>query len=271
MGDKEKQKAEKLARKEAEAAKAKQDAEIDSRTRSGANFKTENEALLEEFRKLNLKIDSNNQELTASINNLQITLTALVAQSEERMTEKMEKQANELRSQFDLEIGHIRASLSLAETNLNKRIKRTEFDPDVSIVVFGLPFAEGENVVLRVEALIESLECDPVPRIVAAQRLAPRDQKPGLIKVELASTDDKIAVLRRKKALKDIATYSTVYINTAKSHTERLLDLNLKTLLEEIPSGKDFFFTSNGRLVRKKRSDTQPGAHGAHGVTHHPN
>ena len=101
------------------------------------------------------------------------------------------------------------------------------------------------------------LECDPVPEIVAVERIQARGRHPGLVKVELRSTEEKVAVLRRKSKLKssDNDIFKKVYVSSAKSHTERLVDLNFRALLREIPAGKDFYVAANGRLVKR----TPPG------------
>ncbi len=51
-----------------------------------------------------------------------------------------------------------------------------------------------------------------------------------------------------------------VYIHSAKAHAERLIDLNFCTLLLEIPSGRDFDITGNGRLARRDAERTHGGA-----------
>ncbi len=58
----------------------------------------------------------------------------------------------------------------------------------------------------------------------------------------------KIAILRLKQKLKDHPGYRNVYVRSAKSHTDWLIEL--KTLLREISTGRDFFITGSGRLMR---------------------
>ena len=42
-----------------------------------------------------------------------------------------------------------------------------------------------------------------------------------------------------------------MYIRSSKSHSDRLAELNLKTILSEIPNGNDYRILGNGRLVKK--------------------
>lgn len=43
---------------------------------------------------------------------------------------------------------------------------------------------------------------------------------------------------------------------SSKSHTERILELNARTLLREMPNGNQFRITSNGRIVKKTPRST---------------
>ena len=159
---------------------------------------------------------------------------------------------------MDLEIAQVVARIERVEKSLKETTEKLtpQFDPNVSITIAGLPFQDGENVTARVKRLLfEGMHCDPVPVVVAAERLVPRGRGPGLIKVEFPTVQVKVAVLRRKQQLKEKELYSKVYVHSAKTHAERLIELNFKTILDEIPTGKNFYVTGNGRVVRR-----EPGA-----------
>lgn len=92
----------------------------------------------------------------------------------------------------------------------------------------------------RVKSLLsEELRCDPVPEVVDVERLSPRGRGPGVIKVEFRTEQEKVAVLSHKRSLRDNENYSRVFIHAAKSHAERLINLNFRTLLTELPCGKE--------------------------------
>lgn len=59
-----------------------------------------------------------------------------------------------------------------------------------------------------------------MPSVVNTERLKPRGRVPGLIKTELGSVEEKVAVLRRKQVLREEEGFSRVYINSAKSHAD---------------------------------------------------
>lgn len=95
------------------------------------------------------------------------------------------------------------------------------------------------------------MDCEPVPKIVAVERMRAQGRNTGLIRVELETTPEKVAVLRRRFKLKDNESYRRVYVSSAKSHAERLMEFNLRTLLREIPAAKDYYLANNGRLVKR--------------------
>lgn len=115
----------------------------------------------------------------------------------------------------------------------------------------------------RIETLLgEGLGCEPVPKLINVERMTPRGRGPGIIKVELRAVEEKVAVLRRKQRLRDNDIYKNVYINSAKSHAERRVDLKFRTLLKESPFGKDFILARSGRLLRRSQMDDTAGRNG---------
>ncbi|KAJ8412585.1 hypothetical protein AAFF_G00129210 [Aldrovandia affinis] len=111
--------------------------------------------------------------------------------------------------------------LKIAEKAAQKKIS----EPDVSLIIVGLPQADDEDLMANVKDLLcEGLDCDPVPDLVAVECIRGRGRQPGLVKVELRSVQEKEAVLRRKSKLKSSERFQKVYVSSAKSHTERLLD-----------------------------------------------
>ena len=65
----------------------------------------------------------------------------------------------------------------------------------------------------------------------------------------------KFEVLRQKKMLANKRHYKNIFIRSSKSHAERLLDKNLKILLNELNLTDKFRFTSHGRLYRVQDDD----------------
>ncbi len=64
-----------------------------------------------------------------------------------------------------------------------------------------------------------------------------------------------VDVLKAKRTLKDKTQYNNLYlyIRSAKSHEERLIDLNFTTLMDHLQVSDVFRFTGSGRLVPQDR------------------
>lgn len=122
-----------------------------------------------------------------------------------------------------------------------KEAKKKSFDPDVSVIIVGLPQSEGEDLMAKVNNLLHvGLGCDTVLCPAAVERVRTRGDRPGLVKVELSSVQEKVTVLRRKSKLKDNDSFNKVYVSSAKSHAERLMDLNFRTLSVKLQLGRTF-------------------------------
>lgn len=95
-----------------------------------------------------------------------------------------------------------------------------------------------------------------MPELVAVERLRPRGPGPSIIKVEFRTVEEKVAALRLKHLLRENWSFERVYIRSAKSHVDCLIELNFRTLLRELPTvGKDFYITGNGRVMKRSPVD----------------
>ncbi|CAC5399192.1 unnamed protein product [Mytilus coruscus] len=63
--------------------------------------------------------------------------------------------------------------------------------------------------------------------------------------------------LRNKHKLKNSEIHSRVFIQGAKSHIERLLEKNARTILRELPQGKSYRISGNGRILKKSTDNDQ--------------
>ena len=123
-------------------------------------------------------------------------------------------------------------------------------DPEITIIVNNIEQESGEDI-LEIASELIYLVNDSV-KVVAAKRLTSRiTGKPGLVKISLSNLEEKKMVLREKRKLKEVERYKKVFLRGSKSHTDRILELNARTLLDELPHGDQFRVTSNGRIVKK--------------------
>ena len=86
-----------------------------------------------------------------------------------------------------------------------------------------------------------------------------RRGKPRLMKVAFETIDQKVQVLRAKMALKGHPIFDRVYLRSSKSHTERLFELNAKTILSVLPNGHLYRVAANCHILKKDNSrDPRP-------------
>lgn len=211
---------------------------------------------MNELKALSAKIDqvhsAMEKQVNIKIDSLREHMDKLIKDSQEKMKMDLEKTAKELRENLDLEVGIMSSRMESIEAKLANKSFKPSFDPSVSLVITGLQQEDNEDLMFKVMDLLrDGLGCDPAPTPAAVERIRARGTKPGLVKVELSSVEEKVAVLRRKANLKDNERFQRVFVSSAKSHAERLVELNFRTFLRETAAGKDFYVTSNGRLVKR--------------------
>ena len=121
------------------------------------------------------------------------------------------------------------------------------YSAEVSIVAFSVKQNTNEDPKFAAEQLIQQgVGLDGIP-VVRAIRLGSRNGKAGVLKIELANKEDKIKVLQNKTNLIQSENHKGVFIRSAQTHAERLIQLNFKTILNELPNGQKYYVTGNGR------------------------
>ena len=126
---------------------------------------------------------------------------------------------------------------------------------DVTVIAKDLPYIEGEDLLMTARELIATMGEDVYSNVnvVAASRMHARYRnKPGLVKISLANVKQKILVLRNKRKLKDSVEFRRVYLEGAKSHVERLIEINTRAILRELPQGRAYRVAGNGQILRRQ-------------------
>ena len=91
--------------------------------------------------------------------------------------------------------------------------------------------------------------------------------RPGLVKIQFESLEDKIKVFREKHNLRNSEEYKKVFLRSSKPHAERLTELNFKTVLELIPKGSEYGISANGKITKKEENRVRTGASATAGQT----
>lgn len=133
-------------------------------------------------------------------------------------------------------------------------------DSDMSVIVSGLTFDKDENLLTIAQELIKAIDNDVSTKVEITKtvRFTSRVQgKPGLVKVSFRNVGEKILVLRNKMKLKDKEPYKRVYINSCKTRAERLMEYNARSLLRQLPDGRNFRVDASGRIQQRRDPDSQ--------------
>ena len=142
-------------------------------------------------------------------------------------------------------------------------VNQSVSNEELTVIVTNLKETNNEDPLRLARELTDALgeEVSRYVNVIDACRFSERRRgKPRLMKIAYETVEQKIKVLRAKMALKGHPVFDRVYIRSSKSHTERLLELNAKTILSELPNGHLYIVAANGRILKKdntrdRRSD----------------
>ena len=127
-------------------------------------------------------------------------------------------------------------------------------DNDLTIIASGLSYTADENLYQKVDNLLLALGEDVHSQlhVSAVSRLSSRVAgRPGIVKISFQTVNEKITVLRNKMLLRDNLDYNDVYLKSSKSHAERLIELNARTILRNLPPGHSLRVDANGRIKQR--------------------
>ena len=134
---------------------------------------------------------------------------------------------------------------------------------ELTVIATNIPVRHDRPLIDTAKALISALGEDILrrSRITDVKRCPDRGTgKPPLLKIALETVEQKVDVLRAKESLKNTREFKNVYLRSSKTHTERILELNAKTLLSQLPNGNQYRVTANGRIVKKDNRNGTPNA-----------
>ena len=87
-------------------------------------------------------------------------------------------------------------------TKLEEKQEKAEmFDYETTVVVTNLPFERGEDLGKKIDLLVKDDLRVHGLRILRVLRLNSKTDRPGLVKVQLESLDEKIRLLKAKRNL----------------------------------------------------------------------
>ena len=198
------------------------------------------------------------REMLRDIKETQNRLLQSVEAKFKNMQTNMEKEFKELRTHVDLEVATVSAKIELPEKRVIELEERTleprvnEFEPEVSIVCINLTEEANENLQEKVTDLVQDGLGLRGINPLRVLRLKARNNKPGLVKIECSTKEDKIRILRQKGDLKDTTRYNRVYLRTSLSHTDRVMQHNFQKILSEMPNGHRYRVSGHGKIIDRE-------------------
>lgn len=216
------------------------------------------------------------QNLQAGQQSLKSTLESKLDKFRNEFISSIDEKFKAMRSDIDLELAVHKKDIDQLSQSIDSIVRRLDSienqqcsgpspqnvnspldDPNLTIIASNVTETHDEilDVVLDLVSKLDSTCCI---NVTAASRLNSRFGKPGLVKISFSSLEEKKAILREKRRLRDTEKYKNVYPRSSKSHTDSLIELNARTILNEIPNGRQFRITSNGRIVKKQNEIQRP-------------
>ena len=185
--------------------------------------------------------------------------TKSISKMEKTLSKKLNDDLKSLRAYFEGELRVISDRVMEVEKRMDdfeeKEKEKAMFDIDSTVVITNLKTDNDENIMKKCDDLIkDGLGLHDI-HVINAKRLPSRTNKPGLVKMQVESLEQKKRVLREKQKLKDINGYDKVFLRSSKTHQERAMEANFKQMLQAVPSLKQFRLTGNGKLVLKDAAE----------------
>ena len=202
------------------------------------------------------------QEIKSSQDTLKTTLLQKIEECKVEVIRGMDAKMDTLRRDVSHEVSRLTTRVERMETKVQDIVDDDNFNPARTLVVTRLNTDSDKSPLDQAQALMhDGLGLDTP--VVRAKRLQGRNGKPGILKAELPSTDHKVEALRRKQNLMGNRRYSNVYVRSSQTHEERVMQTNMRLVLDAIPelSGR-YRFAGNGRLVEKTVRNRDGGPNG---------
>ncbi|CAG2254010.1 unnamed protein product [Mytilus edulis] len=117
----------------------------------------------------------------------------------------------------------------------NKKQTQVISEDNLSLVIKNLLETEKENIACKVDDLIKvGLHLNSIQVAAVERKKNNHTGKHGIVIVKLQNKDDKQKVMEKKRELRNTRIYKDVYINNAIPSAQRLLNSNLRSIVNAI-------------------------------------
>ena len=213
------------------------------------------------------KIDEKFDELKTQImKDIDTRLEDFKKQFKEGINKDLDKLKEDC-ANVQTEVNNLKTQLHTVNNNSQLHEINTETSPleDINkcVIITNFPHDLNAHLKTNVQEMFEEMDEENLLtniEILECKRLGNPEhhskEKPGLLKVALDSLESKKKVLKMKGNLKNTILYKNVWLRSSMTHTDRMMQMNFKTLLKCIPQGKDYRVNANGKVIHK----SPPGA-----------
>jgi TolA-binding protein len=163
---------------------------------------------------------------------------------------KLEEIVSKLQATITETVTEVNVNMKNCIQNIEKDIKQTKdttpnFDPETTIVAINYPKSgneTNETLVQEFQNLFrETMKCKG--KILGVKRVGDTGGRNGVLKIQMATVEEKIQILREKYTLKNSRNYSNLYLRSSQPHAQRVMDRNFRTIIDNFPN---FPFRMNG-------------------------
>ena len=194
-------------------------------------------------------------ELKAGQDSMKQSIEQRIKNLSEEMNKTLNDRLKDFRDEFIIEMAKFENRVELLEKKIQTaetgKVEVKDYDPEVTVVIQNLGYEPNENLESKIDDIFQCIGVtqDQIP-IVKMLRLTQREHgRNPIVKVQLESKEDKIRLLSLKQHLKSEAKYRRVYIRSSLSHAERVAQMNVRTILEDLHIAEKYRFTGSGKMV----------------------
>ena len=190
------------------------------------------------------------------------------------LEKKLEDISQELRTEFnkvvDGKISMLKQEVNTSLHHMDNRISVLEDqlcsihplsplkDHERCVIVQGIQYEDNEILHEKVQRLMNVLGPGIRDKVTVSgfERLKSRNTKyPPLLKIAFGDSSQKIEVLRSKAFMANSHEFSKARMHSSQSHTDRLIELNFKQIINSSPDLKgQFRIAANGRMLKRDKT-----------------
>lgn len=166
---------------------------------------------------------------------------------------------DQLKGDFKRDLDDIKKDVSSLKDSGRQKVDRSETvvdnDKRNNAVIQNLPESENENLLSKVSGLLkDGLRVRNIGIHSVERKKSNREGKPGIVIVKFKDSQDKRKVMELKKNLRESRNFREVFIENDLPKTERILNANLRRIVNTIGRDK---LEIRGSRIQTRRFDSE--------------